>query len=49
MLSIKRCTEILNKAEKKYSKDEIKLINEILTQLAELEVKKFVIENSKKS
>tara|TARA_B100001287_G_C22659698_1_gene519680 strand:+ start:975 stop:1121 length:147 start_codon:yes stop_codon:yes gene_type:complete len=36
MLSIEKCNEILNKDEKKYTKEEVLAIRESLYQLAEL-------------
>ncbi len=36
MLSIEKCNEILNKHEKKYTKEEVLAIRESLYQLAEL-------------
>ena len=36
MLSIEKCNEILNKDEKKYTKEEVLAIRESLYQLAEI-------------
>lgn len=36
MLSIERCNEVLNKKEKKYSKEEVKAIRDYLYQIAEI-------------
>lgn len=36
MLSIERCNEVLNKKEKKYTKDEVTAIRDYLYQLAEI-------------
>jgi len=50
VLSIKKCKRILNKnRERKYKHEEVMMIREKLHQLAELEVKRFMYENNKKS
>jgi hypothetical protein len=36
MLSIERCSEILNKKEQKYTKEEVKAIRDYLYQFAEI-------------
>ena len=39
MITIEQCNKILNKGERKYEDDEIRLIREYLYQLANLEIK----------
>jgi len=36
MLSIERCNEVLNKKEKKYTKEQVKEIRDFLHQFAEM-------------
>ena len=46
MLSINYCENILNKKEKKYSKEEIELIRNLLYRLAELDKEIYLKTNS---
>ena len=41
MISIGRCTELLNKNEKKYTEQEVKQIRELLYKLANVEYELF--------
>jgi len=43
MITLKKCKEILNKNELKYSDEEIRIIRDLLYQMAELEYHKFFL------
>jgi hypothetical protein len=36
MISLEKCNELLNKKEKKYTQEQIKVIRETLSQIAEI-------------
>jgi len=36
VISLEKCNEVLNKSEQKYTQEEIKVIRETLTQIAEI-------------
>ncbi len=42
MLSVTYCDNLLNKKERKYSKEEVKKIRELLYQLAEIDKERFL-------
>jgi hypothetical protein len=48
LISLEKCNEVLNKSEQKYTQEEIKVIRETLTQIAEIvyEFKKELNEKS---
>jgi hypothetical protein len=49
MLSLNECTKILNKKSKKYKKEEIELIRDLLYKLAEIDKQKFQSRVNEKS
>lgn len=49
MLSLKKCREILNSGDRKYTDEQVAQIRDHLYLLAHLEVKEFIHRNSSKS
>lgn len=47
MLSLKKCNEILNKKEKKYTHDQVMKVRELLYQIAEIVYESKLSENEK--
>lgn len=47
MLSLKKCNEILNKKEKKYTTDQVMKVRELLYQLAEIVYESKLTEDEK--